>query len=234
MSGFKETGSRSSDDPSAGEPSGAPASMAAVQAGAVADVTRHPLSATGGPVAKWSGQIAWAMFDFARTPYVLLITIYIFAPYFTNTLVSDPVKGQAMWGDIQGYSGLIIAVLAPFIGAIADAGGSRKQWIAVFSLVMIVATAALWYAQPGGIGLSLLTIGVLVAATNVAYEFSSVFYNAMLPTIVTHERIGSLSGLSLALGNVSGLILLIFLLIGFVLPGAVDWSFIPAHPLFGI
>jgi UMF1 family MFS transporter len=224
----------SSDDPGAGEPSGAPASMAAVEAGAVADLFRHGVSATGDRVASWRGQISWAMFDFARTPYVLLITIYIFAPYFTNTLVSDPVQGQAIWGDIQGYSGLIIAVLAPFIGAIADAGGRRKPWIAVFSVVMIVATAALWYAQPGGMGLSLLSIGVLVAATNVAYEFSSVFYNAMLPTIVAHERIGSLSGLSLALGNASGLLLLIFLLIGFVLPGAVHWSFIPAHALFGI
>ncbi|HEY5238734.1 MAG TPA: MFS transporter [Rhizomicrobium sp.] len=234
MSQFKGTGSRSSDDPAAGEPSGAPASMAAAEAGAVAGVLHHGISATGDRAASRLGQISWAMFDFARTPYVLLITIYIFAPYFTNTLVADPVKGQAIWGDIQGYSGLIIAMLAPFIGAIADAGGRRKPWIAVFSVVMIVATAALWYAQPGGMGLSLLAIGVLVAATNVAYEFSSVFYNAMLPTITQHERIGALSGLGLALGNVSGLLLLIFLLIGFVLPGAVHWSFIPAHALFGI
>jgi UMF1 family MFS transporter len=68
----------------------------------------------------------------------------------------------------------------------------------------------------------------------VAYEFASVFYNAMLPSITTHERIGGLSGLSLALGNISGLALLIFILVAFALPGAVHWSFIPAHPLFGI
>ncbi|HEY6579486.1 MAG TPA: MFS transporter, partial [Rhizomicrobium sp.] len=63
---------------------------------------------------------------------------------------------------------------------------------------------------------------------------ASVFYNAMLPTIAPPARIGGLSGLSLALGNVSGLLLLVFMLIAFVLPGAVDWGFIPAHPLFGI
>ena len=56
----------------------------------------------------------------------------------------------------------------------------------------------------------------------------------MLPSIATHERIGGLSGLSLALGNVSGLLLLVFMLLAFVLPGAVGWSFIPSHPLFGI
>jgi len=56
----------------------------------------------------------------------------------------------------------------------------------------------------------------------------------MLPSIASHERIGGLSGLSLALGNVSGLLLLIFMLVAFVLPGHVGWSFIPSHPLFGI
>ncbi|MBU6297711.1 MAG: hypothetical protein KJS68_05650, partial [Alphaproteobacteria bacterium] len=49
-------------------------------------------SATGGTIASPLGQVSWAMFDFARNPYVLLVTIYIFAPYFTNVLVHDPVR----------------------------------------------------------------------------------------------------------------------------------------------
>lgn len=219
----------------AGEPSGAPASIAAVSAAAVADLARsHTLSATGGPVASRAAQVSWAMYDFARTPYVLLITIYIFAPYFANTLASDPVRGQSIWGDIQAYSGFVIALLAPFIGAIADAGGRRKPWIAVFTALMILCTGLLWFAKADHSGLSIFEIGMLVAMTNVCYEFASVFYNAMLPSIVSHARVGSLSGLSLALGNLSGLLLLIFMIICFSLPGHVSWSFIPAHPLFGI
>ena len=191
-------------------------------------------SATGRPVANLLGQYSWAMFDFARNPYVLLVTIYIFAPYFTNVLVSDPVRGQAIWGNIQGYSGIAIACLAPFLGAIADAGGRRKPWIAFYALVMAAATAMLWFAKADGSGLSILKIGILIAATNVAYEFASVFYNALLPAIAPHNRVGFLSGLGLALGNLSSLFLLIFMLIAFVLPGLVPWGFLPAHPLFGI
>jgi UMF1 family MFS transporter len=221
-------------DPSLGEPSGVPVGDVVAEAGAIAYLLRRPkgLSSTGHGIASPLGQIAWAMYDWARTPYILLVTIYIFAPYFSSVLVSDPVRGQAIWGDIQGYSGLVIALFAPIIGAIADAGGRRKPGIAFFAMLIALPAAFLWYAMPGG--LSLFVIGALIAVSNVSYEFSSVFYNAMLPSIVPHERVGALSGLGLALGNAAGLLLMIFMLVFILLPGNVGWSFIPAHTLFGI
>jgi UMF1 family MFS transporter len=192
-------------------------------------------SGTGDQLASPFGQFCWAMFDFGRAPFVLLVTIYIFAPYFANAVVAgNPVRGQALWGDIQAFSGLFIALLAPFIGAMADAGGRRKPWIAVFAALIAIPSALLWFAEPSGQGLSLLEIGLCVGAASVAYEFASVFYNAMLPSIASPARIGGLSGLGLALGNLSGVVLLILMLVAFVLPGTVHWPFVPAHPLFGI
>ena len=80
------------------------------------------LSAAGGPIASLLEQRSWALFEWARNPYVLLITIYVFAPYYAGALVGDPVKGQAQWGVLSGIAGLLIATLAPFLGAIADLG----------------------------------------------------------------------------------------------------------------
>lgn len=221
----------------ADDPSGSPASLAATDAGGWARLFQSPrgVSTTGDRIASPLGQVAWAMFDFARVPYVLLVTIYIFAPYFANTVVAhDPVRGQSIWLNIQGYSGVFIATLAPFIGAIADAGGRRKPWIAVFGTMVALAAGMLWFAKPAATGLSIFEVGVFVAITYVAFEFTSVFYNAMLASITTPAQLGGLSGLGLALGNASGLVLLILMLIGFSLPGNVSWSFIPAHPWFGI
>lgn len=65
------------------------------------------LSASGGLAASTRGQISWALFEWARNPYVLLITIYVFAPYFSGALVGDPVAGQALWGDLSGLGGFI-------------------------------------------------------------------------------------------------------------------------------
>ncbi|MFT3805208.1 MAG: MFS transporter [Burkholderiaceae bacterium] len=192
------------------------------------------LSASGGQAASLLGQRSWALFEWARNPYVLLITIYVFAPYFSGKLVGDPVAGQALWGDLSGMSGLIIAILAPFLGAIADLGGRRKPWIAGFALLLAVFTFSLWFAMPGGVMLPLWAVGMFIVLNNVLFEFTAVFHNAMLPDICSHRRVGALSGLGLALGNLAGVLMLLFMLWAFALPGLVDWSFIPSAPLFGL
>ena len=201
---------------------------------AAAAIEDQSVSATGGEIASRLGQTSWALFEWARNPYVLLITIYVFAPYFSERLVGDPVAGQALWGDLSGLGGLIIAVLAPFLGAIADLGGRRKPWIAGFAFLMALLTFMLWFAVPDEAVLPLFAIGAIIVINNILFEFTAVFHNAMLPEICNHGRVGSLSGLGLALGNLAGLIMLVFMLYAFVMPGQVDWSFIPAAPWFGI
>jgi UMF1 family MFS transporter len=192
------------------------------------------VSASGGQCATPLGQWAWAWFEGARDPHVLLITIYIFAPYFARDLVGDPIKGQALWADLNSYAGFIIAAVAPFLGAIADAGGRRKPWLLVCSIALGLTATALWYALPDGKGLSLSVLCLILVTTFVSFDFTAVFHNAMLPTLVPEKRVGALSGLALALGNFSGVILLVFMLTVFVLPGVVHWPFIPAKPWFGI
>ncbi len=192
------------------------------------------LSASGGVPASLLGQRSWALFEWARNPYVLLITIYVFAPYFSGHLVGDPVAGQALWGDLSGLGGFIIAILAPFLGAIADLGGRRKPWIAGFAFLLALFTFSLWFAVPGEAMLPLWTVGAIIVVNNVLFEFTAVFHNAMLPEICSHRRVGALSGLGLALGNLAGLLMLLFMLWGFALPGLVDWGFVPSAPLFGL
>ncbi len=88
--------------------------------------------------------------------------------------------------------------------------------------------------MPHASAMGIFYVGALIAAANISYEFSTVFHNSLLPTIASPRQIASLSGLGLALGNAAGILLLLFMLIAFALPGMVPWSFIPAHPLFGI
>ena len=142
------------------------------------------VSASGGAVASPLGQWAWAWFEGARNPHVLLITIYIFAPYFAQHLMSSPVAGQALWADLNTLSGVIIAIVAPFMGAIADAGGRRKPWLFVFSVILGLTAAALWFALPEEQGLPFFTICVLLVVTFASFDFTAVFHNAMLPTLV--------------------------------------------------
>jgi UMF1 family MFS transporter len=219
-----------------GELSGDPAGVVPAQAQGLAFwlTEPHELSATGHRAASPLGQYSWALFEWARNPYVLLVTIYLFAPYFSKTVVGDPVRGQALWGTIAAVGGLMVAALAPWLGAIADAGGRRKPWIGFYVVILAGASLLMWFAPPHASRAELLFVGALVALGNTSYEFSAVFHNSLLPTIAPPRKVAGLSGLGLALTNAAGVLLLVIMLVCFALPGKVPWGFIPSHPLFGI
>lgn len=174
------------------------------------------------------------MFEWARNPFVTIAIIYIAAPYYTSTVVGDPVRGQEIWGWVNGISGLTVAVLAPILGAVADRTGARKPWIGAFVGVLVPASFLLWFAPPQAAMPVIVAIGALYIVCNVTFEFTAVFHNSMLPSVVDEKRIGRLSGMGLALGNLSSLIILVGTLIFLSLPGVVDWSFVPKLPAFGL
>jgi UMF1 family MFS transporter len=151
------------------------------------------------------GQFSWALFDWANQPFFTVVTTFIFAPYFANVMVGDAIKGQAEWAFTQSTSGIIIAVLSPFLGAMADAGGRRKPYIFAFQLLLFAGCAALWWAYPNRPDLAGPISWAVVAAT-VGAEMSIVFNNAQLPNIVRPERMGWLSGFGWGLGYCGGLV----------------------------
>lgn len=161
-----------------------------------------------GPLAR----ISWALFDWANQPYFTVITTFIFAPFFTSQFIGDPVRGQSLWGYTQAIAGITIAVLSPALGAIADAGGPRKPFILVFQAFMVIGCALLWFALPGHLSLLPLIMAALVLAA-IGAEFSIVFNNALLPTLVPRERLGRLSGFAWGLGYIGGLLPLFGLLV---------------------
>jgi MFS transporter, UMF1 family len=237
--------SSSDDAAAAGPPDGDPASTAIADAAGLAQWlhAREGAAAAGNPAASRLGQLSWAMFEWARNPYILLVWIYLFTPYFANYVVPAGycgpnmprgACGQGIAGVIQAYSGVFIAILAPFLGAIADRGGRRKPWVAFYAVILAAASLLMWFAKADSDAEGVLFVGAMIAIGNVAYEFSAVFHNSLLPTIAGPRRIALLSGLGLALGNFAGILLLLFMLIAFALPGVIGWSFIPSHPLFGI
>src|SRR6202051_3226113 len=87
--------------------------------------------------------ISWVFFDWAAHPYFTLITPFVFAPYFATHVASDPASGQSLWGFATAAAGLMIALLSPVLGAIADASGRRKPWIAVFGAMLVVGSGTM-------------------------------------------------------------------------------------------
>jgi MFS transporter, UMF1 family len=178
--------------------------------------SKLPRSAEG--LEKESGKLGiggWMMFDWATQPFYTLVLTFLFAPYFVNGFMDDPVWGQAVWGYTIGVAELIAALLAPVLGAIADAGQPRKPWIAAFSVLLVIGLGGLWFAIPGAQNmLPIVVLSFGVAA--IGAELATVFNNAMMPSLVRPERLGKLSGIGWATGYVGGLVSLV-LVAGFVI-----------------
>lgn len=175
----------------------------------------------------------WLLFDWAAQPYFTLILTFVFAPYFASALAANPVEGQAIWGYATAVAGIIIAVLSPVLGAIADASGGRKPWIALFSVFLVVGSALLWFAVPGtpyAIPLALFAFGL----GTIGAEFATVFTNSMMPDLVSEERMGRLSGYGWAAGYVGGLTSLVIVLGLLAASPQTGLTLLGLEPLFGL
>lgn len=171
-------------------------------------------------MSKRLAEASWTTFDWAFQPFFTLVTTFIFAPYFVAAVAPDAVTGQAWWGYTQTVAGIAIALLSPVLGAIADAAGPRKPWIAALALLTFAGCALLWLAAPGAGGGTLLLVLVAITLATIGAEFAIVFNNAMLPDLVPAHRVGVLSAIGWGMGYVGGLISLGLVLGLFVLPEA--------------
>src|SRR6202166_5130523 len=180
-----------------------------------------------------SAVVSWIFFDWAAQPYFTLITTFVFAPYFATHIAPDPASGQSLWGFATAAAGLMIALLSPVLGAIADASGRRKPWIAAFGALLVIGSSLMWFGRPGNVSVIpalLLAYGI----ATIGVEFATVFNNAMMPSLVPPDQIGRLSGTGWATGYVGGILSLI-LVLGFLAAspetGRTLFGFMP---LFGL
>lgn len=155
------------------------------------------------PVTKkelWS----WYLFDFANSSYTTLIVTVAYSVYFTQVVAAgqDPV---ALWGRATALSMLLIGLLSPFLGAVADLLGLKKRFLLGFTLLCVIPTGAMALVHPGEVMLGL----ALYVIANIGFNGCLTFYNAFLLEIAQDKEMGRISGYGWALGYMGGLATLV-------------------------
>lgn len=145
---------------------------------------------------------AWSLYDFANSAFTTVVVTFIYAAYFTDQIALDPITGTDLWSKAVSITAILVALLSPFVGAMADRGGLRKRYLFVCTAICVAGSVALFYPMPGQVWAAL----VIFVVANVAFEMGGVFYNAFLPDIAPQDHIGRVSGYGWALGYVGGLI----------------------------
>ncbi len=152
------------------------------------------------PNLKKSVIAAWSLFDFANSSFAMIMVTFVYPLYYANVIVTDG-KGDLYWGIAMSSSMLLVALIAPALGAIADSTRSKKRMLFAFTFVAVIATAATFFLQPGMIFLGAL----LFILGNAGFEGGIVFYDAFLPEISPPEKFGKVSGVGFAVGYLGSL-----------------------------
>jgi len=155
---------------------------------------------------------SWCFYDFGNSAFTTLVITFIYSTYFTKAIAENEIDGTYLWSQAIAITAVIVSLLSPILGAIADKGGYRKFFLTLTTYMSIGATALLFFPIKGQILFAL----ILVVIANVNFELGGVFYNAYLPEIVSRKKIGRISGIGWGAGYLGGLLAMLVAMIGFV------------------
>lgn len=185
----------------------------------------------------------WWFFDWASQPYNTLLLTFIFGPYFAEVARAHfaaqgqspdlaAASSQAYWTSTQTVIGLIIAALAPVVGAMADSRGRKMPWIWLCSAMYVAGAFALWRTLP-----EMPTLFASVFWFSVGFvgmELATNLTNAMMPGLAAHREMGKVSGTGFAFGYLGGVVALFVFLLFFAEEAKTGKTLIGLPPPFGL
>jgi len=144
----------------------------------------------------------WAMYDWANSAFATTVMASFFPIFFKEywTVGIDPVVSTAQLGFANSAAGILVALVAPILGAIADRGEAKKAFLLFFAAIGIVATSAL-YLVPRG---SWETAAACYVAAMAGFAGSIIFYDSLLTTVATEARRDFVSSLGFSMGYLGG------------------------------
>ncbi|MSS70728.1 MAG: MFS transporter [Candidatus Latescibacteria bacterium] len=162
----------------------------------------------------------WCLYDWANSAFATTTVGAMLPVYFADAVVPKagvrvPVldvttNATTLWGVTVGGSALIVALVAPTLGAIADFSARKKLFLTFFCCIGGLSATSMYVLRPGDVGLAML----LMAVGNIGFVGGNVFYDAFLPHLAEPDRLDAVSGRGYACGYAGGgLLFLINLLV---------------------
>lgn len=163
-----------------------------------------------------SPENAWCLYDWGNSAFVTTIVAAVLPVYFAETVCGDASvswsflgfqvlsNATSLWGYAMALGSLLVALMAPVLGAAADAGGRRKQFLGFMTGIGVLASGLLATAGPGDVW---LVLGLLVAG-QIGFAGANIFYNSLLVSTVVPSRRELISSRGYAFGYLGGGILL--------------------------
>ncbi len=146
--------------------------------------------------------LSWTFYDWANSAFATTVMAGFFPIFFKQYWSAgvDVTLSTARLGLANSISGIVVAAVAPLLGAIADKGSSRKKFLYFFAVIGIVMTSALYMVAQGDWGMAVALYVIAV----VGFSGGNIFYDSLLPSVARPERRDWVSSLGFAMGYLGG------------------------------
>ena len=167
-------------------------------------------------------QQAWAWYDWANSVYFTTVITAVFPSFYATYAAKglEPAQATARFGLITTISVLVVALLSPILGALADYSGIKKRLLAIFMTVGVTSCALMVLIGEGDIMLA----SILFFAGNIGVSGSTVFYDSLLPHVAPARETDRVSSAGYAMGYISGGVLLLINLWWILSPGTFGFA----------
>ena len=116
---------------------------------------------------------AWYLYDFGNSAYAAIVLLAVYSAYFKDVVVGG-AEGTRLWGISIGIAAVLVALLSPVLGTIADFTRSKLRLLGIFTGIAVVFTAALFFVGPGDVFTGML----FFILAEIGYRGAQVFYDA--------------------------------------------------------
>lgn len=153
-------------------------------------------------------QWEWIFYDWANSGYAMLVTTAVFPIYFKVVALQGGISSAdstAYWGYANSFSTLIIALLAPLLGALADYPHAKRRWLNIFTWLGIV-TAMILGSLPANGTMAWLWLIIVYVISNMGYSGSNLFYDSFLTDVADDEQMDEVSSAGFGFGYLGGVL----------------------------
>ena len=144
----------------------------------------------------------WAMYDWANSAFATTVMAGFFPIFFKDywSVGADVNVSTAQLGVANSIASLIVALMAPILGAIADKGSAKKQFLIFFAYLGALMTAGLFLVQQGDWAMAIFVYVMGI----IGFSGANIFYDALLPSVTHEKNIDRVSGLGFGMGYLGG------------------------------
>jgi len=166
--------------------------------------------------------LSWTLYDWANSAFATTVMAGFFPIFFEKYWSNPELVDQSTFylGVSNSAGSLIVAMMAPFLGAVSDTGSTKKKFLFTFAFLGILATSLLWFVEQGDWQLA----AILYAVGAIGFASSNVFYDSLLPSVAKKQEFDFVSSLGYSMGYLGGGVLFIINILMYQNP---QWFGIP-------